>query len=97
MIAGVALGTLFAVAMTGAFQIWMLPLTAALSILGQAGDLFESWIKRHFGVKDSGRIIPGHGGLMDRIDALMVALSAAWIVGMVLNGLDHPARAIFDL
>ncbi|WP_224007236.1 phosphatidate cytidylyltransferase [Aureimonas sp. SA4125] len=97
LVAGVFLGTLFAVAVTGELHVWMLFLTACLSILGQAGDLFESWIKRHFGVKDSGRIIPGHGGLMDRIDALIVALSAAWIVGMVSNGLDHPAQAIFRL
>ncbi|GGD39419.1 phosphatidate cytidylyltransferase [Aureimonas glaciei] len=97
LLAGVVLGTLFAYAATGEVHVWMLLLTACLSILGQAGDLFESWIKRHFGVKDSGRIIPGHGGLMDRIDALIVALAAAWIVGMALNGLDHPARALFDL
>lgn len=95
--AGVVLGTLFALVATGEVQLWMIVLTACLSILGQAGDLFESWIKRHFGVKDSGRIIPGHGGLMDRIDALIVALCTAWLVGMAFNGLDQPARAFFDL
>ena len=68
-----------------------------LSVLGQAGDLFESWVKRRFGVKDSGRIIPGHGGLMDRIDALIIALGAAWIVGVLLEGIEHPARAIFAI
>jgi phosphatidate cytidylyltransferase len=46
-------------------------LSGLLSVLGQAGDLFESWIKRVFAVKDSGTILPGHGGLLDRLDSLI--------------------------
>ncbi len=56
-----------------------------LSVISQIGDLFESWIKRRFDVKDSGQLIPGHGGIMDRVDGLIVAAVAFY--GLMIAGL----------
>lgn len=61
-------------------------LAASLSIVAQAGDLFESGLKRKFGVKDSGSILPGHGGFMDRVDGLVFASTAAFLLGLARKG-----------
>jgi phosphatidate cytidylyltransferase len=63
-----------------------------LSVVSQFGDLFESWVKRQFDVKDSSQIIPGHGGLLDRLDGFVAAIVFAAIFGFMRAGLDGVGR-----
>lgn len=79
-ISAVVAGSAVALSMTDASPIWIVPAAFVLSVASQAGDLFESFIKRRFGVKDSSRLIPGHGGVMDRVDGLVVACFAAFLL-----------------
>ncbi|BAM89450.1 phosphatidate cytidylyltransferase [Bradyrhizobium oligotrophicum S58] len=72
----------------------MLALAAGLSVVSQLGDLAESAVKRHFGVKDSSHIIPGHGGLLDRLDGYVAAIVFAAIVGLLRGGLDGVGRGL---
>jgi len=59
----------------------LLPFAVALAVIAQAGDFFESWLKRRAGVKDSSALIPGHGGFFDRVDGLLpVAIGVGLIV-----------------
>ncbi|MDO9707944.1 phosphatidate cytidylyltransferase [Paracraurococcus lichenis] len=63
----------------------VLLVAALLGLLAQAGDLFESWLKRRFQVKDSSALIPGHGGLLDRLDGVLAAAPAAALLGVLLG------------
>jgi phosphatidate cytidylyltransferase len=65
----------------------LLPLAVLLGVIGQIGDLAESVMKRSFGVKDSGALLPGHGGIFDRVDAVLMATPAMyWILSLAKMG-----------
>ena len=66
----------------------------ALSVMAQAGDLFESQMKRIFNVKDSSTLIPGHGGVMDRLDGFVTASLAALVIGVARGGWNSPAQGL---
>ncbi|OBQ75239.1 phosphatidate cytidylyltransferase [Mesorhizobium erdmanii] len=96
-VGGVVAGVMLAAA-AGAGNLALLGLVAlVLSIVAQAGDLFESWVKRRHGCKDSGMLIPGHGGVMDRVDGLVAAALALYVIGWISAGADHPTQGLFPI
>jgi phosphatidate cytidylyltransferase len=99
--AGAIGGFIASLAIAGAFAGFafgkmgpLLLLGAALSIASQLGDLFESAVKRRFGVKDSSQIIPGHGGLLDRLDGFVYAIVLAALIGFLRGGVDGVGRGL---
>jgi phosphatidate cytidylyltransferase len=90
MVVAVAVADLFGSVDRGTIAV----IALALSVCAQLGDLLESWIKRQFGVKDASRLIPGHGGVMDRLDGFWAAAVAACVVGLLRGGFDNAARGL---
>lgn len=72
----------------------LLMISGTLSVVSQLGDLFESAVKRRFGVKDSSQIIPGHGGLLDRLDGFVAAVAVAALFGFLRGGADGVGRGL---
>jgi phosphatidate cytidylyltransferase len=71
-------------------------LAGGLAVVEQAGDLFKSALKRHYGVKDSGNLIPGHGGVIDRVDGLVAVAVAAAAIGFMRGGLESTGRGLLS-
>lgn len=95
VIAAIALQRIFAETGFGVFNsaAWG-ALGLALSIASQSGDLMESWIKRRFGAKDASTLIPGHGGIMDRLDGFWAAALLACVIGVVRGGFPSAAAGL---
>jgi phosphatidate cytidylyltransferase len=89
---GVAAGTLVAYASGDLKPMAAGVLALVLSIVAQGGDLFESAIKRRFGAKDASGLIPGHGGVMDRLDGFLVAALVAVLIGVLREGMTASGR-----
>ena len=94
VLGGVAAGTMVAYASGIGMLAAIGVIALLLSLLTQVGDLFESAVKRRFGAKDASHLIPGHGGLMDRLDGFLVAGFAGLLIGLIRAGIAAPAQGL---
>lgn len=85
LLAATAVGLLAASAESRSSLLTAGAIAGFLSLIGQGGDLAESALKRSAGVKDSGHLIPGHGGLLDRLDAMLAVLPAGALLALLLG------------
>jgi len=85
-------GYAFALALKGTSPLKLALVSVALALACQMGDLVESWVKRRFGAKDMSQMIPGHGGLLDRIDGLLFAAILAALIA--LRDPANPGRGL---
>ena len=90
MIAAVLVANYFGTFNTTAIAI----IALLLSIMAQLGDLLESWVKRQFGAKDASHLIPGHGGVMDRLDGFWAAALVGCVIGLLHGGFDDATRGL---
>lgn len=97
-LSAVIAGTLVHMAFFSLNGLWVPIIALVLSAFSQIGDLFESFIKRRFGAKDSSRLIPGHGGVMDRVDGLVFACFAAFLIVLgdaIVSGTANTPAGVF--
>jgi len=94
IVGGVLCSALFARVAGLDTLLWLCGIAAVLAIVEQAGDFFESALKRSVGVKDSSALIPGHGGMLDRVDGLVAAAAVAALIGCIRAGISAAGKGI---
>jgi phosphatidate cytidylyltransferase len=93
---GVLGGASVATLANARFALMHIVIALAVSVFSQAGDIYESSVKRKFGTKDSSKLLPGHGGVMDRLDAFIAACALALLIGLMRGGFSAPAAGLLQ-